>query len=166
MVLLHRSVIAGSTGAFLMLSDQSSATTDPLFFSRIPESKRMVTVTEYMAKREIFFFTMILDGIFRIDFNLVDRPYETEDAGSQDPNETVDFFELALPTGNLVVISATSTTAVLTLQPGLYHGILRWNLRLESEHSSLASIDAYPADEGPDGVVTMWRQAAPREAAG
>jgi hypothetical protein len=144
-------VIVKSDGAFLMLADQSAVVNHPSFWSStLGSSQRAAAIAELTKRNDVFVWTMVLDGTFRIQFRI-----HRFDPRSH-PYRSADEFILNVPTGGLVVRSSRATVEVTSVPPGVYAGTLRWDLQQESDHSSIESVEMYPKDDGPDGVIELW----------
>jgi hypothetical protein len=149
---IDSTVIVECSGAFLSITDQSSLLNDESYWSpTISPKERHRQVKELVRHQEAFEWNPILDGVFRIDAIADHR-----DESIEGPNIVIHGFALNLPTGVLVLRSTLRTTPFLTLRPGRYDGVLLWDLSSESEHSLIGTVEKYPSEEGPDGIVWIW----------
>jgi hypothetical protein len=154
-LLKSSSVIVSSRGVFLMLADASSRVTQVEFWgSSLTGAERAEAVAGLVSRSELFVWTLVLDGTFRVDLEVYDSA-----PGESSRDVLVDAFSLKLPTGAAVVRSSTATVHALSVIPGAYAGGLRWDVEQESAHSRIGSAEDYPTGEGPDGVLQLWRVA-------
>ena len=140
-------------GAFLMLADESSPVNREEFWLPIwTPSQRATRVSELTRGHDLFIWTVLVDGTFRVAFRArATKPDSAADAGHGES------FVLNLPTGHLIVRSSASSRAALSVAPGVYGGTLLWDTNREVAHSTIPSVDEYPEGDGPDGKVELWR---------
>ena len=135
-------------GVCLVLIDESSPVNSREWWDApLAPSERGEALSAGTAANDIFLWSPVLDGTFRIDFSFGKVPFEIH------RDMSVQRFELSLPTGGLVARSAVMGVDVMRVDPGKYHGTLIWDHAQESAHSVLSSVDSYPVNEGPDGWV-------------
>lgn len=119
------------------------------------EFRRMI------ARGEMIACLLHAPGVFKLRFRLADAyggPSES------DLSWTFDTHELHLLTGCLAVRDSdhgSQLLHLLSIAPGWYRVYESWNTLQEGEHWGLASADAYPVGDGPDGIFTLVPLADP-----
>src|SRR5260370_23671650 len=145
------SALITSLGCTVFLLDASSPANSDEFWARGQAELFLADVALLTESHDLFQWIIILYGTFRIDFFKGDlRPT---------PARNTRRFPvvLRLPTGLLVLRSPTASVTVLRVEPGLCDGALEWDYALGCRHDNIESVDEYPSDEGPDGVVRLKR---------
>jgi hypothetical protein len=146
------SVLIESAGVFLILTDRAAAEEAvELWLPSTTVPGRANAMRTSVSAEAAFIWNPILDGVFRVDVLLDAEPLIVG------RNIDVQNFTLSLPSGRLVLQSATMSVAVLVLEPGKYSGVLYWDFWQESEHSGLPSVLDYPHGDGPDGRIVLRR---------
>lgn len=154
---IESEVCITSWGMWLVVADASSPLSDPTFWSvSMPPADRMATVRSAVSRGEAIDWTLILDGTFLV------RVIVDESAVLDTPSKDswMEVRRLELPTGQLVIRSGDpkkSAVSICTLSPGIYQARVEWFVEQESKHYDIESPDAYPAGEGPDGIITLRR---------
>ncbi|HEY2510550.1 MAG TPA: hypothetical protein VGI39_06830 [Polyangiaceae bacterium] len=146
-------VTVKTEGAFVMLVDASSPVNrEEFWMATWTPSQRAARVSELTRVDDLFMWTVLLDGTFRVALRV-----RSTKPGSAAATACGESFELNLPTGHLIVRSSVFAIAALSVAPGVYGGTLLWDTNREIAHSTIPSVNEYPEEEGLDGAVEIWR---------
>lgn len=146
-------IARAETICFAHICDRSSVVHDPQFWLEHSRQGTMLdAVRSLRAAGELISISTILEGTFMLEFNVVDS-FEGPCEGEQQ--------RLWLPSGIVTFRSPDDLYAppriALKTQPGWYHACVQWHVDRESLHYDIPSPEAYPHKEGPDGLITLWR---------
>ena len=143
-----------TVGVFVLVGDGSLAVMRRDFWNPDAATPQMrgSTIKGLVADGRAIEWTTVLDGTFLLRFFI----------GGEETSPTPDQVtgRLRLPTGELYVRSGdhVDPLRVCTLPTGIYDVALEWIVEQEARHYDIAHPELYPLDEGPDGLLTLWRR--------
>ncbi|AKT38414.1 hypothetical protein [Chondromyces crocatus] len=137
---------------WILFFDASCSINSPAFWSTNDAVDR---IWRLKIAHELVLLQVVLEGYFKVRCILRSSAPAFEMVNA-DVSELV---SIVLPSGRLVACTTDEPTLnrhVLTVPPGRYRVLREWSVHEESKHYDVESAEAYPADEGPDGIITLW----------